>query len=267
MKSVIPRHLAISGCIAVLAIVSSAQAQVFTDTNNPSCQDAIEICSIPSVIHELEISDVTTTAASKCVPDLDNPDLLICSQDDFSAALGVNFKVSWRLEPDAVLNGYVADVFDESPDVATELVELPGFDAVIAEGKSGSYVYCGPNMLSVEDIMAPPPNNSATPTKITACWAPANPCRLSPSEVEYACGEFRSFPSHTYLQAHRIAPEQQINICGCGGTDQVVQFGTPSGQAGPVTNVSNQGVATSGFQTCQRVVIGGRSMFIGDTCE
>lgn len=274
MKSAIPCSWAIAACVAVWASASPAQAQAdpdYTiDSNNPSCQDVVEICSIERPIYEVEISDVTTNAASKCVPDLENPGLLICSQDNFDETLGLNFKVSWT-----VLESGEVNVFDASEVAVTELFELPGFEAVIGEGKTASNVYCGFDTLEILGISAPQTSKdpTPTPTKLTFCWGTANPCRLSSEEVENTCIALGLATldnnifvgTNSYIQGHLVRPEQPINICGCGGEGQVVQFGTP-GNSGQTTGVGGQGTATSGNNTCQRVVIGGRALFIGDTC-
>ena len=269
MKSAIPRSWAIAASVAIWASASPAYAQSvpdFTiDNNNPSCQDVVELCSIPSPIYEVEISDVTTTASSKCLPD-ENTGLLICSQDNFDEALGMNFRVSWT-----VLESGAVDGFDTSQVAVNELFELPGFEAAIGEGKNASNVYCGSDSLEILGISAPSTNRdpAPTPTKLTFCWGSANPCRLSPTEVAFACGALglTGTNSNSYIQGHLVRPEQQINICGCGGSEgQVVQFGTPS-STHPITSHASQGTATIGNNTCQRLVIGGRALFIGDTCE
>ncbi|MCK5274755.1 MAG: hypothetical protein KAR37_08930, partial [Alphaproteobacteria bacterium] len=217
MKSAIPCSWAIATCVAVWALALPAHAQSIPDytidSNNPSCQDVVELCSISSPIYEVEISDVTTTASSKCRPDPDNPGLLICSQDNFDEALGLNFKVSWT-----VLENGAVDVFDTSAEAATELFELPGFEAVIGEGKSASNVYCGFDSLEEFGISAPATNKNPapTPTKLTFCWGTANPCRLSSEEVANACEALGVAGTNSYIQGHLVRPEQPINICGCG---------------------------------------------------
>jgi hypothetical protein len=290
MKSPFRRMYAIAACLAAWTLVSPAQAQVIItpvpiDINNPSCQDAAAICTIQTLVHELEITDVKTVARLKCDEDG------VCTKEDFDPELGVNFTVTWFVDP---ITGEVT-VDDLTDKIFVQQADVPGYEAVIGEGKNGSNVYCGTNLGNVKGIFAPV---DVTPTKITFCWA-RGPCLLSPAEVLDACFAYNGVPAGPpadddalnkllqlahYLQEHLVAPEQPINVCGCPFFDDVkseviqrvaefcdpsvpeAEGGCPIG-LGLLTGLATQAAVTIGPATCQRVVIGGRAFFIGDTCE
>ncbi len=285
--------LAIAAGVAALVLVSSANAQtVPTETipvNNPSCLDAVRVCTnqnFQGFAHELEITDVTTVASSKC-DTTTIPGVFSCFRSD--PALGVTVRWHVNTKSESVPGG--VDVYDKSPPLSSQQVDLPGFEAVIAEGRSGSNVYCGNNLTLVTDIVAP---KQVTPTKITFCWA-KGPCGLSPTKVNEACAAYNGPPGDPaqqaahFLQEHLVAPTQPINICGCpylGDTNpapEVVTLGVIQRNAafcdpslifpapgscpeGNITALATQGTATSGTNTCQRVISGGRVLYIGDTC-
>lgn len=246
--------------VAVWFLVFPTQGQQITPVpigdNNPTCQNAVVICNIPRLVHELEITDVKTSAGTKCTSGT-------CSRTDFDPVSGVTFEVSWQV----VSATGAVNVADLTAAIFSQQADVPGFEAVIGEGRNGSNVYCGFNRTAVDGVVAPVIN---TPTKITFCWA-SGPCLQSPEEVEEACLAYENpnDPNRkNYLQAHRVAPQQPINVCGC--SPEVAQFCDPSipgsCPSGNISALATQGVATSGTATCQRVVIGGRSVFIGDTC-
>ena len=235
--------------------------------SNPNCQDAVAICQMQGLANELEITNVTTSGSS-----CDSSGF--CTSVELDPALGVEFRVRWKVLPTGAV-----DVFDDSPEASTPEVSLPGFQAVIAEGKTKSNFYCGESLTSVSAISAPAAkkNSFETPTKISFCWGPRRPCLQTPEQVAAACAEFED-PNNpgadvkNYLQAHKIRPRQPINICSCRPDLFTAQFCDPSVPGscpvpqGGLTAVNTQGTATIGKNTCQRVVIGGRALYIGDTC-
>ena len=281
MKPSFRRMCAIAASVAAWTLVSPAQAQIVDiDINNPSCQDVVAICEIQSLAHELEINDVTTSAGTKCTNS-------VCSRDDFDPVLGVEFSVTWTVNPDGSVT--VTDetgllLGEPDPEFDPEILQqadAPGFEAFIAEGRRGSRVSCGLNQRTVVGALAPA---IGTPTKITFCWA-SGPCLQPLDDVEEACMAYDPYdppdpepdPNRVknFLQAHRIAPQQPINICGC--RPDFVQFCDPSAPAEDpracpapevgITALTAQGVATIGESTCQQITLGGRSIFIGDTCK
>ncbi len=104
-----------------------------------------------------------------------------------------------------------------------------------------------------------------------------DPCLLTDAQVAAACLAYEN-PNNearkNYLQAHLIKPQQPVNICGC--LPEVATFCDPSlifpaaescppGQGG-ITGLDTQATVTTGTATCQRVISGGRVLYIGDTC-
>ncbi|MCK5273237.1 MAG: hypothetical protein KAR37_01205 [Alphaproteobacteria bacterium] len=175
-----------------------------------------------------------------------------------------------------------------------------GVEAVIAGTKSNSpaNVYCYINAESDTAIEAP---GGETPTKLEFYWS-RGPCLIAlDDDVKTACYVYNGTPTGGppaddpaldpllqavhYLQLHYVAPEEPINICGCPyydgsaevqriaefcvpSSDPAVQGACPTGTEGDgLTGLETQSTVTEGSATCQRVVIGGRSLFIGDTCE
>lgn len=163
----------------------------------------------------------------------------------------------------------------------------PGIETVVAgTGPTDpANVYCYVNTRSDSGILTP---KNKAPTRLEVYWS-RGPCLLSNDDVGAACAAYNGSPpgdpalqpAH-YLQEHLVAPEEPINICGCpfndgtGVVQRIAEFcdgslppGTagacPTGEGG-LTGLETQATVTSGTETCQRVTIGGRSVFIGDSC-
>jgi hypothetical protein len=186
----------------------------------------------------------------------------------------VDYKVTWQIIATGTSKGAI-NVKDLTPAVYPQQTDLPGFEAVIAEGKKGSNVYCGTNLTNVAAIKPP---SQSTPSRITFCWR-SGPCLVPQDQVETACMQYPPYdPGETnpllrvknYLQAHRIAPQQPINLCGCA--PEIAKFCDPSvpgsctDGTGALSGLETQATMTSGSNTCRQIVIGGRAMKIGDTC-
>lgn len=161
-----------------------------------------------------------------------------------------------------------------------------GVEAVIAGTKNNSpaNVYCYINADSDTGIQAP---GGEIPAVLEVYWS-RGPCLIAPENVANACAVYNGIPpgdpalqAAHYLQEHIVAPEEPINICGCPynegsglqqrlaefcASDPSAQGACPGGDQG-ITGLETQATVTEGDNTCQRVVIGGRSLYIGDTCN
>lgn len=204
--------------------------------------------------------------------------------------LGEILEISVSIDTDSVS---FTDITGAAP---SQQAGTRGVEAVVAGTRSNqpANVYCYINAEDDTLIEAP---GGETPTTLELYWS-RGPCLIE--NVNPACYVYNGTPTTEgdptdpaydpllqavhYLQLHYVAPEEPINICGCpynlDGTvvqriakfcvpssDPTVQGACPTGGEGEtLSGFETQSTVTEGDATCQRVVIGGRALFIGDTC-
>ena len=271
MKRFSKRALAVAATIAALALASPTHAQTSTK--------GVEPVVVPNFPTEAEVAAICNLDTDFAIGRLLIPDVAAVSPGTVSGDtyLGVTLEVSITDSGSAF-----EDVTDPSQRAGT-----PGWEAVVA-GSSDVFlsagVYCYVNERVDSNIKTP---SIETPTRLEF-YASRGPCLLPDTNVDNACAAYNGPPGNPanqaahFLQEHLVDPEEPINICGCpfdagaGVVQRIAEFCDPSlptgdqgacptGEGG-LTGLETQATATSGSATCHRIVIGGRAIFIGDTC-
>jgi hypothetical protein len=288
MKQFSGRALAAAATVATLALASPAAAQTSFLGVDPT-----QVPNFPTVAEVVALCNLDATPPFKVIVDAnDDGDLgqfvETCDAGDTCEARSPVESLLIPVVADGTVFGgsFLDDIAQLSVTISaagtafldetdeSQQTGTPGVDAV-AVGKSlgdPANVYC--YIDAVADSLIEAATGNKVPTRLEFYWS-RGPCLLSqPSAVDacFAYEDPNDEDRKNYLQAHLLVPVQDINICGC--PLEVARFCDPllatgvqgACPAGDFTALTTQGVVTTGA-TCQRVVIGGRAFFIGDTCE